>query len=344
LLFHRARRTSPAFLPLKLKHKPIGSSSSVASRVEGGNTEKCTTCGTEHVCVPKPRKTKPWKQILYEKQEFPDNYVDETFLSSLITNANVRRQPYWLIVRDTAVFTQRVALLAIYATLFFELFSGELSVAVLLTVDVVMIVLAVSLLFLRERASSLDQFLDHLSASAKRVALFAGALFTLSPVLKTLTHSYSSDTIWALTFFLMAIHIAFHDYSYINFGTNFEGTVSLNAAIFASVLLASRLETTWEVFAFIFFSFESFAGFPIVAHHCRQYSMDLHIGLTMLLCGLAVHFLTSISKLLTLVFLLSILFITLVCPFWLLWIQKYKNEISGPWDYDDEAEIRSDNM
>lgn len=38
------------------------------------------------------------------------------------------------------------------------------------------------------------------------------------------------------------------------------------------------------------------------------------------------------------------IFITIICPFWLKWVQRYKNEMQGPWDYDDVGEIQADNL
>ena len=54
------------------------------------------------------------------------------------------------------------------------------------------------------------EFLLH---NVKMMLLLGGALLGLSPVLMTLTSSYSSDTIWFLTFSLYSIHIVFHDYT-----------------------------------------------------------------------------------------------------------------------------------
>lgn len=43
----------------------------------------------------------------------------------------------------------------------------------------------------------------------------------------------------------------------------FQGTLSLNAAIFAAVLLASRLESNEKVFGLVLFALELFAFFPL---------------------------------------------------------------------------------
>lgn len=42
-----------------------------------------------------------------------------------------------------------------------------------------------------------------------------------------------------------------------------QGTLSLNAAIFAAVLLASRLETNEKVFGLVLFALELFAFLPL---------------------------------------------------------------------------------
>lgn len=54
-----------------------------------------------------------------------------------------------------------------------------------------------------------------------------------------------------------------------------SGTVSLNAAMFASTLLASRLRTTYHVFAFVLLAMEIFALFPIVRETIRVRGIKL---------------------------------------------------------------------
>ena len=49
-----------------------------------------------------------------------------------------------------------------------------------------------------------------------------------------------------------------------------QGTLSLNAAIFAAVLLASRLESNEKVFGLVLFALELFAFFPL-ARYGGQY-------------------------------------------------------------------------
>jgi hypothetical protein len=53
-------------------------------------------------------------------------------------------------------------------------------------------------------------------SSIQRVVLLTLFLLFLSPLLNTLTYSYSSDTIWTLTFLLSAVHLLWFDYRWIN--------------------------------------------------------------------------------------------------------------------------------
>ena len=40
-------------------------------------------------------RVQPWRKILYEKQAYPDNYVDVSFLELLLLNAKPVSYSYW---------------------------------------------------------------------------------------------------------------------------------------------------------------------------------------------------------------------------------------------------------
>jgi len=611
-----------------------------------GVVTTCPHCHAVHVCKPESDEAEaacarvPWRRILYAKQPYPDNYVDSSFLSTLVTNANVRPQQFWSIARDTVAVSQRTAVMVIFGMVFHQSFEGSLSAQSLVVVDVVLMLLA-SLAFVllggaehrrRERQtqtqhqrqnqhqnqeqkqqkrqksrnereseaegegssrgteteietetgteaeattglknqtfnalvlpdngseSSFDreneeqqhqhphhqqqqhqhrsksneneiekdkekgkdrgrerkrenstkterdieraraiererwlgwewewlgeeqtQLLLHVirqsAAAMRRLTLFSGLLLGLSPVLKTLTLSYSSDTIWALSLCLALLHLVTHDFAFINqsktgrrvcqqcfystssasasssstssssskmrrnehngsrpdkvshlriptslttttvttrqplrietlpsssslsppsasslssstpllssllplprppsslpspyrsrssssssssfsssqscrhnFSVELQGTISLNAGIFASLLLASRLSSNLHVFAFMLLAFELCAGFPLLAHQARKRSFRHHLALTALLVGVALHMVITVSKLMAFVFVFWLVVVSLACPMGLLWVQRYKNEMQGPWDYDDTAEMQQENF
>merc|ERR1712080_336987 len=169
--------------------------------------------------------------------------------------------------------------------------------------------------------------------SVNTMVLLLGVLIGLSPVLATLTNSFSNDTIYALSIMLMLIHVVLQDYGFIlGSSDNFQAPVSLNAAIFASVLLGSRLPSTIQVFQLMFLAILLFALFPILRHYLKRKSNDAHLILSFLMFIICSAILLPISNILAITFIIGNLFITFGSPFCLIWIQKYKNEIKGPWD------------
>jgi uncharacterized membrane protein len=127
-------------------------------------------------------------------------------------------------------------------------------------------------------------------------AILMGILLRfLAAVLRTLTASYSSDTVHALAVATFILHLLACDYSYANGfddGNNihddddneadktrlhpdsrptFEGgTISLTAAFFGTTLLASRLESNGSVYAFVSSSVILFALYPASRHQVAR--------------------------------------------------------------------------
>jgi phosphatidylinositol glycan class C protein len=106
----------------------------------------------------------------------------------------------------------------------------------------------------------------------------------------------------------------------------------MNASIVASVLIASRLPSHHYVFALMLFSLEFFLLFPLVTHCMRQRSIKVHLGFSCMLIVFTMGLIFPLSRLVFVLFVTVIIFITLVCPYLLIRIQEYKFEINGPWD------------
>lgn len=178
----------------------------------------------------------------------------------------------------------------------------------------------------------------------KSAALIYSTLLGLSPILKSLTKSTSSDSIWAMSFWLLAVNIFFFDYSG-GVGVKFPASLSTNAALMASTVLASRLPSTKQVFSLTLFSIEVFGLFPVFRRHIRHRSWKYHFALTVVLvmgAGLGVGMVLGEGKdgcwpwkngiVGMVVSLLLAALGTGGCTWWLIGLQKYKNEIRGPWD------------
>lgn len=183
-------------------------------------------------------------------------------------------------------------------------------------------------------------------STIKSAILIYFTLLGLSPILKSLTRSTSSDSIWSMSFWLLAINIFFFDYSGAWVGVNKFPVASLstNAALMASTVLASRLPSTGQVFSLTLFSIEVFGLFPVFRRYARHRSWRYHVVLTVLLvlgAGGGVGMTLGgdgsgwpwRSGLVGMV--VGCLIAALAmggCSWWLIGLQKYKNEIYGPWD------------
>lgn len=102
------------------------------------------------------------------------------------------------------------------------------------------------------------------------------------------------------------------------------GSLSTNAAIFASVLLASRLNTNTDVFGLLSFAVEWFSLFPIFRRHLKDLNSKIQVMLTLAMLLVCVVLFFPISKAVVFIYILGFIFLTFICPYWLIFIQKYK--------------------
>eukprot|EP00163_Fabomonas_tropica_P028606 TRINITY_DN5863_c0_g1_i1.p1 TRINITY_DN5863_c0_g1~~TRINITY_DN5863_c0_g1_i1.p1 ORF type:complete len:239 (+),score=16.41 TRINITY_DN5863_c0_g1_i1:476-1192(+) len=172
---------------------------------------------------------------------------------------------------------------------------------------------------------------SHVGTAARHI-LFVSFLWGVTPVLQTLTNALSDDAVWVMTIISMLIHLFFHEYRQNVPDTRFTWTLSLNAAIFASVLLSSRLRTQVQVFALVYMAIELFAGLPLLRKMIRRSFFELHVFITWVLFCIATAMLMPVSNILAISYLATMFVLVIVCPAFLLYIWEFKNEIHGPWD------------
>ncbi|KAJ2780822.1 glycosylphosphatidylinositol anchor biosynthesis [Coemansia javaensis] len=279
------------------------------------------------------RARRPWRRLLYIQQDYADDYVDSTFLRELQKNANVRMYDYSAVVMQTTVVSQHISSIMVFIAVFINLYRGALTASTLLWCSSA--ATAVGVAAWDVLGAALHTPVERIARPRliKGAVLFALLLFGLSPILRTLTEDTSSDTIWAMTVFFFCVNLAFHDYSTGNLtNIRFPGSVSLNAAVLASVLLASQLDSNLSVFAFLSFALQWFALFPIFRRYLKRISAATSVAATVALALVAAAMFASILRAVAMLFVACTLFITFGCPLWLIWVQRYKNEIHGPWD------------
>lgn len=278
-----------------------------------------------------------WRKVAYGGMQpgYDDNYTDDSFLEAMVMNANVVKRDLLKVMRDSVSITQYLCIVALVVSVWTQMLGLIINETTLLSLDVSLLGLGFLVLLLTSTRLSLRLLSQYLL----NISFFISGLYILAPVYHTLTRSISSDSICALTVSLLIIHLFLHDYSgstisppgVLNKPT-LSGNISLNASIVASVLVASRLPSRLHVFAIMLFSLQVFLFAPLVTFCIKRYSFKLHLWFSFALMGLTLSITYLLHRMLFVLFLGLLVFVSVVCPYCLIRIQEYKFEINGPWD------------
>ncbi|EFZ03743.1 Phosphatidylinositol N-acetylglucosaminyltransferase [Metarhizium robertsii ARSEF 23] len=254
------------------------------------------------------RRKRAWKKLMWVKQSWavPDNYTDQaTFLENLQRNPRLKPYDFWPLVADSTVILQHVCSVTIFIVCFVGIYHERVSPVSVVSWSSFATFVGWILWerWVSEEEDKEDEANAAAAASAaaegsaapapvvragsrlgtiKSALLIWSTLLGLSPILRSLTESTSSDSIWAISFWLLAINIFFFDYSG-GVGAKFPASLSTNAALMASTVLASRLPSTGQVFSLTLFSIEVFGLFPVFRRHIRHRSWRYHVLQTVVL-------------------------------------------------------------
>lgn len=282
-------------------------------------------------------KTHKWRKVAYGGMQpgFDDNYSDESFLEDMIMNANVVKRDLLKVILDAVSISQYLCIVALVVLVWTYTLRSIFSEQSLLLLDTALLGWGFVIVILTSEILSFELLLKYIL----RTSFFITGLYILSPIYYTLTRSISEDSIWALTAFLIVLHLFLHNYSgstvedsgALEFST-FTSNISLNVSIVASLLIASRLPSRLHVFAIVLFSLQVFLFAPFISHCIKKYSFRLHVCFSLGLMAATLFFVYQLHQLLFILLLSILVFVNLVCPYWLIRIQEYKFEINGPWD------------
>ena len=226
------------------------------------------------------------------------------------------------------------------------------------------------IVYYNRQSSSIDSQGKRQQRRKKAIVRLSDGLFLavllrfISGVLRSLTASYSTDTVYALAISGMTIHLLACDYGYAN-GILFDdgteegggnssapttsnatseethprpaflgGTVSLNAAFFSTVLLISRIKSNVTSYAFVSSVVTLFAFYPASRHNIAGSFPNTIWGSPCFLITIALSvaswlLLSSFERILF-ASLQLVVFVLSPCLQWFL--QRYKQFITGPWD------------
>ena len=170
----------------------------------------------------------------------PDNYTDEkTFLDHLQRNPRLQPYEFWSLMADTTIIVQHLASVALFCCCFVAIIQGNISP---LSVVGWATLCTVSAWVLwdhwqgqgleaadeqpakpSDEGDATDAHSDSVPSPSSRyqqrvstvksAVLIYAALLGLSPILKSLTKSTTSDSIWAISTWLLMMNVAFFDYS-----------------------------------------------------------------------------------------------------------------------------------
>lgn len=266
-----------------------------------------------------PRK--PWRKNLYENQEYPDNYTDESFLKELQVNLYFKPVSLWESIVGASLLVQELCTVIIFVIIYIFLYNEWVD-ANFIFYCTSSITLVGFIIYRIYYSSGIKLMLGH-DLRTVLIFLVFGQLF--SPVLHTLTDTISTDTIYTMTFFMMLIHLIFCDYGVP--AAIVSNSLSLSAAVFASICLSSRLSSPYQAFILITVSIKCFVLFPLLRNKMKNSVIS-----TLLLETFVIGILSTISSLMTFFFILTIVFINVICPILFTKYQGYKDNIYGPWD------------
>mmetsp|Transcript_19512 Transcript_19512/g.33497 ORF Transcript_19512/g.33497 Transcript_19512/m.33497 type:complete len:283 (-) Transcript_19512:304-1152(-) len=278
------------------------------------------------------------RKVLYEKSLREDNEIDETFLQSVRTNEDVRTYSLAQLVRCGLSIAQHLASVLIFISLFLHSLSDSLSLDALMLLVAIIPVVGFALRIISDPSPS-SFIASSLSPSLFTVFFFL-IVYGISPVLRTLTVSFSDDTVWALTSIFLLLNVFFFDYAHAGSSSpRRRETFSLNGAMFASMLIASRMPSDLHTFAIVTLAVENFALRPRLQYHLKTRHSHLEVCLSLLFCVAAVALFFDISLFVAAASLGVFVFVAVGCPLCLLYLQRFKRRIRGPWD---EASISND--
>ncbi|CAD7004920.1 phosphatidylinositol N-acetylglucosaminyltransferase subunit C [Ceratitis capitata] len=262
---------------------------------------------------------KRWQKCLYENAEYDDNYTDPSFLKDLKTNLNVRFFTFEEAIKGITRLNNQISCITIFLVIFYMLYSELVTPSDVLVVTGLFT--SVGYIFYRGQKLFEVQYLLEDSKTLLAVLVF-GYLF--APLLHRLTNAISTDTIFSMTFFVLLLNLIFCDYGLS--AALVSKALSLNAAIFASICLASRLSTAFHAFVLLVESSVFFVLYPIFTTLYWRWYFLLPIFL------LCCHLLYNISFNIFIIYALFTGFINIVCPCIFVAQQRYKYNIHGPWD------------
>jgi len=272
------------------------------------------------------RREVQWQKNLYENYGLPDNYTDSSFLEQLRKNIKPNNVTLIEAIGLGASISIQLSIVVLFVIIFIWLNNEWVTPDIIMLSGGMLTILGYFIYNIKVSERSVKLIKDLWT-----VLIFLTFGYILSPILKTLTETISTDTIYAMTILMFLTHLIFSKYG--SSQISLSDSLSITSSIFGSLMLASRLVSPLHAFSLLTISVQCFVLLPYLLSQINN-----KIVISAILIINTVYLLLFISQTFSYVFIIAVVFIHFICPFWYVRCQKYKDNIYGPWD---EAVISS---
>ena len=264
----------------------------------------------------------PWRKVLYDNAGFPDNFTPpECFLAARTFNQNLVLYTRAQCLAGAARVGTQISDVIIFWCCYNYIKAGDISPATLLLTTFTISLLGFLLIVLLVNAG----VRKHAWPAIKTTFLFVMTGYALSPILHNLTESISTDSIHSMAASSFLLHVVSADYGVTAPLTSWQ--ISLNASVFSSVCLASRLDSHTQAFSLLSLSVFVFLLLPTT----RPLLLPT-IPWTVITSSTSLYLLSTVSIPHTWLALTVLLVVEVLCPLLFHHLQSDKLTIHGPWD------------
>ena len=263
-----------------------------------------------------------WRKVLYDNADYPDNFTPpECFLAARTFNQNLVVYSRAQCLAGAARVGTQISDVIIFWCCYNYIKAGDISPATVLISTFSISVLGFVLVLLLNTSVR-----KHAWQAIKTTLLFVMTGYPLSPILHNLTESISTDSIHLMAASSFLLHIVSTDYGVRAPLTSWQ--ISLNASVFSSVCLASRLDSHTQAFSLLSLSVFVFLLLPST----RPLLSHLSVPWTLISSSTSLYLLSTLSLPHTWLALTVLLVVELLCPLLFHHLQEDKLTIHGPWD------------
>ena len=281
-------------------------------------------------------------RVLYDRdaRALRDNHTDpRTFLARMRLNKSVKTRSFATSARAAWTISQQCAVVVIHSGAHGAIADGAVRARTLVRWETRALGVGLAAWALGGDGSSAEGSVKLGRAgrawrSIRLGALTLGGLVALTPLCQTMTAAVSDDTAATCATLALALYAITYDYAFINLETKqLASSFSLGASMFASMLMASRLDDSRAVFADALLALECYVLSPFVWRAIREISVPLHLTVVFTLHVIAFIIVASHDAMLAWAYTAFVVLLGVVVPARLVRLAaRGKQQIAGPWD------------